>query len=369
MILSDLILILVASLISATIVLYSLPKILLFSLKKKLLDKVDYRKVHSTTASRLGGAAFFPSILIALVVSVVLCPNVTTYSISINNNFLIEMICVMILYIIGLIDDTVEIRYRKKFIFQFITAIAIVSSGNYIFDLNGFLGIEQINEYVSFPLTIVLIVFITNAINLIDGINGLASLLSIIAFGFYGLMFYLNNDILNSIIAFVYMGALLPFFYHNVFGTRKNIKSRIFMGDGGALVIGFTLAIMAIKLWNISYIGSIEQKHVSVLSCIISFTMLLIPCFDVVRVVLHRAKNKQPLFLPDKNHFHHKLMAYGFSAHQTLVLIVLLDLFYILLNVSLLYIYPNFTFIVLIDVLSWIGLHIILTNRILKKQL
>ena len=368
MIYSNIILILIASLISAALVYYSLPKILLFSLKKKLLDKVDYRKVHSATASRLGGAAFFPAILVALVVAIILCPSITDNTISIKNIFLVELVCVMVLYIIGLVDDTEGIRYRKKFIFQFITAIAIVSSGNYIYSLNGFLGIEQISAYISFPLTIILIVFITNAINLIDGIDGLASLLSIIAFGCYGLMFYINNDILNSIIAFVYMGALLPFFYHNVFGIRKNIKSKIFMGDGGALVIGFTLAIMAIKLWNSPYYGTDIQKEISFASWVISYTVLLIPCFDVIRVILHRFKNHRPLFLPDKSHFHHKLMAYGFTAHKALILIVFIDVLYILINLSLLYIYQNFTYIVLLDILLWVGLHTYLTTKINRNK-
>ena len=359
--LATIIAILTAILLAATIVACIIPKILLLSLKKKLIDPSDPRKIHKSTASRLGGVSFYPAIFISFSVCFVLVNRYYDTGINIRSVVLIEAAALWMLYLIGLYDDIMSVKYRAKFFVQILTALMLIASGTY---LKSFYLIDStliIPLWFSIPLTALLIVFITNAINLIDGINGLASMLAIIALVVYGMIFFMTDNLLYASISFTTVGALAPFWYHNVFGIRKRTTARIFMGDCGALVVGFILSIMAIKVWNISR-GSSE--HFSSNMChILAYTVLFVPCIDVVRVVLHRMKNKKPLFLPDNNHIHHKFMALGFTPRNSLWIILLIQICFIVLNIFLA-LFVNILFIIAIDIVVWTIMHITLTKKI-----
>ena len=336
-----------AFLISFGIVVYLTPKLLLLSLRKKMLDQVDSRKIHTSAASRFGGFSFFPAILLSVCLSMALMCAIGGDIIreSITLKFVLGFCSLFILYILGVSDDILGVRYRKKFLFQTLAAVLIVVSGTWIKNLHGFLGVGELPDYLGIPLTVLLIVLIANSINLIDGIDGLAALLSIIVFCVYGSFFLYQGALTDTLIAFAALGALVPFFYFNVFGVRKKNNSKIFMGDAGSLVIGFILAVMAVKLWNI------EQPEKDVpYPYILSYTMLIVPCFDTIRVLFCRIKKHQPLFMPDNNHIHHILMERGFSQRKTLLAIVLIALFFLLLNTVLAGVL-NITFIVILDII------------------
>ena len=352
--------ILTSVLLSGTIVAYVLPKILLLSLKKKLIDPIDARKIHRAAASRLGGISFFPAMFISLSVCLTLWQIYHHTEMKVPAVILVEVAAALMLYLLGLYDDIIGVRYRAKFKIQVVTALMLIVSGTY---LESFYLVDQILTiplWLTIPLTTLLIVFITNAINLIDGINGLASMLSIIAFVVYGTVLFITNDYLYAAVSLTAAGALAPFWYHNVFGIRKRTTARIFMGDCGALVIGCILSIMAIKVWNIS-----SSNHgISPSLChIIAYTVLFVPCIDVVRVVLHRMKNKKPLFLPDNSHIHHKFMALGFSPRNALWIILSIQIFFIVFNI-LLAPTVNILYIFAIDVIIWTIAHLLLTRKI-----
>ncbi len=358
-----------ALVLSSSIVFYFLPKIMLISLRNKLLDKIDSRKVHSSVASRLGGASFLPAIVITTILSSIALGmfNAGEVNATLSNQSLLVICSMIVLYFVGIYDDIEGMRYKEKFFYQFITAGLVVYSGICIVDFNGLCGVETIPTIIGMLFTIVLIVFITNAINLIDGIDGLASMLSIMAFGMYAIMFFLSNDYVNCIFCIAALGALAPFWHHNVLGIRKRMTSKIFMGDGGALVIGFLLSVMAVKLWgNHSFEGE-KFGYISDYSWVVAFTMLIIPCFDVVRVVLSRAKEKKPLFLPDKSHFHHKLLSLGLTPRQSLMALVCVNIVFLAVNWVLAVQHIGITIIVVLDVALWMAIHMTLTNMI-KKQ-
>ena len=360
-IISELLVIVFTVLLSGSIVAFMLPHIVLLSLKKKLLDPFSERKIHTKRTSRLGGISFFVGIFISFLLALPISNTFGVLQINITNTFACEICAVFILYIVGLSDDLSSVKYRKKFIFQILTAILIIISGTYIRSLNGLFGVFVIPEYIGIPLTILLIVFITNALNLIDGLDGLASSLSIMALTVYGVLFFMCDKSIDMLIAFATVGALIPFLYANLKRVKKRTTTKIIMGDSGALVIGLILSIMMVKLWGIepneSYIIHSTYFHV------MAFTMILVPCLDVLRVILHRAKNKKPLFLPDKNHFHHKLIALGCTHHQSLVRILFLNTFFILLNIILISNLPVICIIVL-DILIWTVVHILITGKI-----
>ena len=143
--------------------------------------------------------------------------------------------------------------------------------------------------------------------------------------------------------------------------VKARISTKIIMGDSGALVIGLIISIMVIKLWGLE-----ADEYCTISSNdfhVMAFTMILVPCIYVVRVVLYRVQKKQPLFLPYKNHFHHKLIALGFTHHQSLVIIIAVSALLIILNtilannISILYI--------IIDLAMWTIMHVFITKKII----
>ena len=364
-IINELLVVVATILLSGSIVAFMLPHIVLLSLKKKLLDPFDDRKIHTKITSRLGGISFFVSIFISFLLAVSLFNMLGLVQIDITNRFALEICAVFILYLVGISDDLSGVRYRNKFIFQILTAILIILSGTYIHSLNGVFGIFAIPGYIGILLTILLIVFITNALNLIDGLDGLASSLSIMALTVYGVLFFMCNQSVDMLLAFATVGALVPFLFANLKRVKKRTTTKIIMGDSGALVIGLILSVMMVKLWGI------EPTETDIIPStyfhVMAFTMILVPCLDVLRVILHRAKSKQPLFLPDKNHFHHKLIALGCTHHQALMVILVINALFILLNTVLTNNLP-IIYIIAIDIVIWTGLHILITNKIINKR-
>lgn len=353
--------------ISFIMVAFMLPRILLLSLRKKLIDSVDVRKVHSVPASRLGGIAFFPAIIFAVLLTIstnnVLLPFIGS-TLPVSETLMLESLALIMLFLIGTYDDIIGVSYRKKFMVQIVASLLIVCSGTYFKTFHGFLGIGIVPDYIGIVITILFCVFVTNAINLIDGIDGLASLLSIMALFVFGILLTNNHFVIDSLMVAATLGALVPFCYSNVFGIKKRIRSKIFMGDTGALVIGAILGLTAVKVWNISY--DTLNRPIDHIYYILAYTMLLIPCFDVIRIIIHRYKDKKPLFLPDKNHIHHKFMALGYSARQALTRIVGINIAFVVLNILLSFIL-NITYIVLIDVVVWSVMHILISKKIKIK--
>ena len=212
-------------------------------------------------------------------------------------------------------------------------------------------------------MTIFLIVFVINAVNLIDGIDGLASGLSCVALLFLGILFLYEGKETSSLLAFTTLGALIPFFYYNVFGIAKK-RYKIFMGDTGALVIGLILSILTVKFACLVRKEGVEMAYPFI---VVSFSVLLVPGFDVIRVVLHRYRMGQPLFLPDKNHIHHKFLALGCSHRKAMFTILALASLFIILNMALCS-YININVLIMLDVVLWTALHVWLTSKIKKKR-
>lgn len=350
-------------LISATVVSYLLPKILLLSLNKRLVDPTDDRKVHTSVASRLGGVVFLPALAMSILlsISIALALDVIRLRGLIAPYFMLISASVLIIYIVGVADDMVGVRYRRKFIFQSLGALLIICSGTYIQTFNGLLGIDEVSIYIGAPFTFVLIIFIINAINLIDGIDGLASMLSIMALMVYGLLFFYSDSYGDAIVSFATIGVLTPFCRANIFGMRRRSQAKIFMGDSGSLVIGTILGVLAIDLWNTSLINEVEIQGVS-LYVMAAYSMLVVPCFDVMRVVISRIKRGVSPFEPDKSHIHHEIMAMGYSQYKTLTIIVFLNIMIYVLNLIIMH-FLDLNFVIVINVLVWYLIHRVITRH------
>lgn len=342
---------------------FVLPRISLVAFKKRLFDSVNCRKIHTAHIPRLGGLAFFPCITVTIL-SLILWHNFWEKSNLLGNSQSIQLASIVcglfMVYLMGMMDDLIGVRYRSKFVVQIICSFILIGSHLYIDTLGGLFGITSLPLYISLPFTILLIVYIMNAINLIDGIDGLASGLSIIAFLAFGTIFIKLSWWLYAYMSFAALGVLLPFFYYNVFGKSKRGR-KLFMGDTGSLTIGMLLAVMAIKLSKADLDKDVLLPNATVLA----FSFLIVPLLDVVRVVLHRIREKKSPFLPDKNHIHHKFIALGMTQRQAMISIVSISLLYAFFNIIMIH-YCNITLLFSLDILTWTIMHCIITYKINK---
>lgn len=345
-----------------------IPRILVISLRKRLFDIPDFRKIHQHPISRLGGVTFFPVIMLVMCAITLIGLHIKGFSDQFFSNHIVdEMLCLtaglVLLYIIGVCDDLIGVRYGRKLLVQVLAASFLPFAGLYVVDFYGLFGVDVVSPFIGIPLTVLLTVFVTNAINLIDGIDGLASSLCMIALLIFGTAFALNGVWMYSLLAFVCLGVLIPFFLYNVFGNAEH-GSKIFMGDTGSLTLGFILSLFSVKY---ILLLSTDSSAVSGTPIVWVFSLLLVPCLDVCRVVLNRLQRKANPFKPDKTHIHHKFLMMGFSPRRSLVLIQLISIFFIGLTVFLIYVGVLGYIVLLIDILVWTLMHLWFTHIIRRR--
>lgn len=338
-----------------------IPALLSFCKKKNLYDMPNQRKVHKCLVPRLGGIAFMPSMLIAFfIVTLIMGSQAVDSKITISSWTLGLLISLLLVYGVGIVDDLIGLDAKVKFVIQIVASAILPLCGLYINNLYGLFGLHEIPFCVGFPLTILVFVFIDNAMNLIDGIDGLAASLSILALGGFLYSFMHNGLVVYAVLIAGLVGVLTAYLYFNVFGNpEKNRK--IFMGDSGSLTLGFILAFLFVKT-------SMNNPHVMPFSAtrvILAYSLLIVPTFDVVRVVIHRLRIGKPIFDADKSHIHHKLMAAGLSQHRTLGAILLLELCFVVINLSVYeFMGKNFNALLSTDILLFTVFNMALTRYI-----
>ena len=182
-----------------------------------------------------------------------------------------------------------------------------------------------------------------------------------ISFIYYSIIIIiLKNDFWLLSISF--LGAILPFFYFNVFGSRKN-KTKAFMGDTGSTVLGLVLFLLAVVV-N-------ENPNTELLynnPLVLAFAPLLLPFYDVVSVVFQRLLNAKNIFKADDNHFHHKLLKMGLSQPMAL-LVELLVFVFVIISTLILVKYININVVIGSSLLIWIWVNLLLTKSIKSKKL
>jgi UDP-N-acetylmuramyl pentapeptide phosphotransferase/UDP-N-acetylglucosamine-1-phosphate transferase len=291
--------ILMAFLTAFTIAFLAVPPVIRVSSIRRIFDEPDERKQHKNAIPSLGGVAMFAAIFFSIIF----------WAEDINFEQLRWMILpLFIIFMQGLKDDIVAIHAVKKLIGQLIaTAIMVFWGGLYITDLQGFLGIHQIPAYVSIPFTLFTVAVIINSFNLIDGVDGLAGTIGVVTTVTFGTLFFLGQHYSLAMISFTITGALLGFLWYN-FSPAK-----IFMGDGGSLVIGMVLGILCLRFLEakISLDGGPALPTPP-----IALAILIVPLTDTLRVFMIRMSQGRSPFSPDRNHLHHVLLRMGFNHRQ-----------------------------------------------------
>ncbi|WP_226675904.1 glycosyltransferase family 4 protein [Rossellomorea aquimaris] len=287
--------------IYVTLIICFFASVLLTPLVKQLAfrigatDRPNKRKVHQKIMPRLGGLAIFLSFLLG----VIILQPYNIYSTAI-------MAGAAVIILTGALDDMVELSAKYKLAGQLVAALLVVVwGGAQVEFINLPFGGKIEFGFMSIPLTIVWIVGVTNAINLIDGLDGLAAGVSSIALITIAGMAIIMGNTYVAVIAALLLVSTLGFLIYNFY------PAKIFMGDTGALFLGYMISVLAL----------LGFKNITVVSLIIPVIILGVPISDTFYAIIRRFLNKQPLSAPDKSHLHHCLLRMGYSHKQTVLII------------------------------------------------
>ena len=271
-----------------------------------LVDKPNHRKVHTNPVPLIGGIGIFLATTLALSLVVPFNKDLLIY----KNTF----IGVVILLIVGVLDDRFDLRASLKLAVQLLLAHAIFSQGIKLESLNGLFGIYELPDVIQYFLTIIIITGVVNAFNLMDGIDGLAAGMAILGFGIFTILALVNEQHFAATIFLTFIGALLAFLRYNLSHHKK-----IFMGDAGSLIIGFILVVSGIDL--IQRAQSTPNLTTVTLGVI---SVLFVPVFDAFRVFRRRIKAGKSPFQADKTHLHHLILLTGLKHKMASFFIVTL---------------------------------------------
>jgi UDP-GlcNAc:undecaprenyl-phosphate/decaprenyl-phosphate GlcNAc-1-phosphate transferase len=302
-------------LIGFVVSLVTLPIIIRYANKKKLLVKLEQRKIHKKVTPSMGGIAIFFGLVSAAIV----------YSISFNSQKILLITGVLVIpFLIGFLDDRIHLRPSRKLIGQFVAATLVYL----ILDVKltsfyGVFGEFQFPGWVGYFITVLTIILLTNSFNLIDGIDGLAGMFSMVALLFFGIWFAANGINEYAVVSFGLIGSVLAFLIMNW------QPSKIFMGDTGSLVLGMLLSILAIVFLNEN--SQLATHHslkfnsgVGSVLCV-----LIVPVVDTIRVLIIRIGRGLSPLTADKRHIHHALVRIGKSHRFAVLLILVVHIFFV----------------------------------------
>lgn len=318
--------------ISALIIsLVSIPQIMLISAKKRLFDLPDNdRKIHLRVVPNLGGIGIF----FAFITTCSLFLNHDSFS---NWNYIIASS--LILFLTGIMDDLVSLSPSKKFFAQFIAAsITVCIADIRLSSLHGIFGVYDLTYWYSIIFSVVGIIFVINAFNLIDGIDGLAGSIGVLSTFSLGVCLAASGNAGGASMAFSLMGAIAGFLRFNT------APARIFMGDTGALLIGYIISVLCILFVN-SYneqttVGNIIHNPGGAL--VVGLSVLFVPVFDSFRVFATRLMRGVSPFKADRTHLHHYLLDLGFTHSMTVGILLISNILLITVALILQDFNPNF---------------------------
>jgi len=298
------------------------PRLVKVALMKDIVDNPDARKLQRTPVPVLGGVAVFFGAVIGMG-----CMSVLVDC----SSLLVVVMAMMIMLYTGTLDDILNLTPGLRFFIEICVVLLLIFAGGFVIDdFHGLWGLYVIPKEIAVPLTVFAAVGIINAINLIDGVDGLSSGYCVMACILFGTLFCLGGDRPMAVLTSVAAGALIPFFFHNVFGKT----SKMFIGDGGTLVMGVVLSVFVLHtLKSASSVSASLDPEFG----LVPFTLavLSVPVFDTLRVMSARILRHTSPFHPDKTHLHHLFIELGFSHAGTTFSILTLNALVVLFQWTL----------------------------------
>ena len=261
----------------------------------QFVDLPGDRKIHHAPMAKVGGIAFAVGTVVAMLLWAPKDPIVTS-----------GLVGGAVILLFGAWDDRVGLGYKTKFLGQLIAAAVVVWVGGVHLSTLPFMGETPLPLWIAVPVTLFLLVAVTNALNLADGLDGLAGGLSLLSFGGMAFLAYLAGDWVVMSMMVAVLGGLLGFLRFNTY------PASIFMGDAGSQFLGFYLGLCAIVLT--------DPARGPYSPALISFIWGL-PILDTAGVMIQRLLERRSPFVADKNHVHHKLLGFGLS-HREAVMVI-----------------------------------------------
>lgn len=276
-----------------------------------------FHQTHTAPVPRFGGLALALALLVVAVAAVLIKRD---WEITFSGLLLAGTVLAM--FVLGFWDDCRPLGARKKLMGQTLISVLAYLAGCQIASFkNPFSGAVHELGYWGIVATVFWLVALTNLINLIDGIDGLAGgvgLMMMLLLSFAGM----GSESFLMVISLGMAGALMGFLYFNF------PPAKIFLGDGGAYLIGFLIGVLTIEN---------SQKGTVAAMLIAPLFALALPIADVVLAILRRGLKGMPIFRPDKNHLHHRLLAIGFTHTQAVLIFYGISLLFLLMSLGVLW--------------------------------
>jgi UDP-GlcNAc:undecaprenyl-phosphate/decaprenyl-phosphate GlcNAc-1-phosphate transferase len=296
---------------------YGIPSVIKIAQIKNLYDIPGKRASHNEPTPRLGGAMIFAGVILSSVLF-------TGFGKAFELKYIIAAL--LVLFFIGLKDDIITLQPVKKAAGQLFASFIIVLLGGIRITLNcNILGNSEICYLVSVLISLVLVMTLINSTNFIDGIDGLSAGVGIIGSISFGIWFIMEEQISFAVICFSLTGSLIAFFWYNVFSK----KFKIFLGDTGAMVIGFLLAVFVIRFLDLNLNGPVIRP--TEVAPALALAILIVPVFDVCRIVFVRIIHKKSPFYGDNNHIHHEVLKLSSTHVKATAIILMVNILLIIL--------------------------------------
>lgn len=304
-------LLLTIPLLAAALAFVLIPFLRKLALGAGLVDLPNYRKVHKNAVPLVGGIAVFLSANLSILVASFFDPSVKEIE--------IHFILALVLLIVGIIDDHRDLRASLKLVIQLVLAHFVFMSGIRIESFYGFFGVYELEPWLQYCITLLVIAGVVNAFNLLDGIDGLAAAMAIFGLTVFTVIALFTNQLVLALVFLTFIGSLIVFLLYNFSASKK-----IFMGDAGSLVLGFILVVSAIQLLqNAELYSRLNLVLISVIA------VLLLPVLDAIRVFSQRIKSGKSPFAPDKTHLHHLVLSLGMKHCMATVSIAAIALLHV----------------------------------------
>jgi len=335
--------ILISSLIAFFGTFLVMPSVIKLAIKKRFLVEGGGRNSHEGFTPNVGGMAIFSGLLLAnqfllfyFFDSFFALETLSQFETQIKSYLIITGGSIL-MFVLGLIDDISELSSYFRFLVQLLVAFLVVYIGDLRIDnFHGILGLYEISDPFSIFFSISVIIFIINSFNLTDGLDGLAASLGLFILSSFAIIFYTNGKYFDCTLACAGLSSLLAFWLYN------RPPARIFMGDGGSLVIGFIIAFCAIRACSMKIQPSEVINPVFIL-CILAY-----PSIDTLRVFTVRVFAGKSPFSADRNHIHHLLIDKNFnhgwaSFFAVMYCAILTFICFFLID------YPNLSFFIMVS--------------------
>ncbi len=308
----------IVALTSWVLSLVLIPALRHLALRVKWVDLPNARKVHTVPIPLVGGIGIFLALAAALLLSRSFWSEVS--------GALPAMGLSTVMLLIGMLDDKFDLPAMYRLIIQLCCAYALAALGIRIVSLHGVFGIYELPAIAQYVVTIIVVTGVVNAFNLMDGIDGLAAGLAILGCATFAVIAYLVGQYALLMLFGGLVGGLIGFLKFNLG------KSKVFLGDGGSLMLGFLLAATAIMLLQAIPQGFMAQNPFALwLIAGIFFT----PVLDALRVFARRMRDGYSPMHADRSHLHHLVLMLGLNHKQSALGIHLMTILLLTMSVAL----------------------------------